>query len=123
MWKHWAQAVKQNIYALYLVARDPRIPLAAKIIVGLVVAYALSPIDLIPDFIPVIGYLDDMLLLPLGIWLAIKLIPRPLWEEYQSLAQQASPELPGNYQAAAVIIIMWMLAFIVTVLWFLKWTQ
>ena len=75
-WKHWALALKEDTYALYLAARDPRVPRLGKLVVVLVVAYALSPIDLIPDFIPVLGYLDDLLLLPLGIALAIKLMPR-----------------------------------------------
>jgi len=75
-WKNWAAALKEDTYALYLASRDPRVPLVAKFIVVLVVTYALSPIDLIPDFIPVLGYLDDLLLLPLGIAPAIKLMPR-----------------------------------------------
>ena len=71
-----------------MAARDPRVPLLAKLVVVLVIAYALSPIDLIPDFIPVLGYLDDMLLLPLGIALAIKLMPRDVWEDCEQLLRQ-----------------------------------
>ena len=85
-WKKWAVSLKSNTYALYLASRDTRVPICAKIMIGLVVAYALSPIDLVPDFIPVIGYLDDLLLLPLGIWLAIRLVPQEVWKECQSLA-------------------------------------
>jgi len=109
-WKQWASALKKNTYALYLASKDPRVPTLAKIIVGLVVAYALSPIDLIPDFIPVIGYLDDLLLLPLGIWLAIRLIPGSVWEECQLLAAERTLDMPRNRQAAIVIIILWVLA-------------
>ena len=79
--KAWAQALKRDVVALWLAARDPRTPLAAKLLAGAVAAYALSPIDLIPDFIPVLGYLDDLLLVPAGIWLAVRLIPAGLLEE------------------------------------------
>lgn len=76
--KCFARAMKQQVKALYLASRDPRTPIAAKCLVVIVVAYALSPIDLIPDFIPVLGYVDDLILLPFGIYLAVKLIPEPL---------------------------------------------
>jgi len=109
-WKKWASSLKKNTYALYLASKDPRVPIFPKIIIGLVVAYALSPIDLIPDFIPVIGYLDDLLLLPLGVWLAIRLIPLPVWKEYQVLAAEQALDMPGKHQAAIVIIIIWVLA-------------
>jgi uncharacterized membrane protein YkvA (DUF1232 family) len=85
-WKRWVDTLKSNVYALYLAARDPRVPLPAKIVIGAVVAYALSPIDLIPDFIPVIGYLDDLVLLPMGIWLAQRLVPKDVWRECQAVA-------------------------------------
>ena len=104
--------MKQDTYALYLASRDPRVPLAAKLVVVLVVAYALSPIDLIPDFIPVLGYLDDMLLLPLGIAMAIKLMPRDVWDEckHQARARLAS-DLPRNRTAAFVIVSVWLVLF------------
>ena len=108
-WKRWVGELKKNTYALYLASRNPNVPLPAKIIIGMVVAYALSPIDLIPDFIPVLGYIDDLLLLPLGIWLAIKLIPEDVWQECQALAREQVSDLPGNRRAAAVIIIIWIL--------------
>ena len=110
VWKKWADSLKMNTYALYLASKNARVPLCAKIIIGLVVAYALSPIDLIPDFIPVIGYLDDLLLLPLGIWLAIRLIPRDVWKECQASAAERASDMPHNRQAAVVIIIIWLLA-------------
>ena len=108
-WKNWAAALKQDTYALYLAARDPRVPRAAKLVIVLVVAYALSPIDLIPDFIPVLGYLDDMLLLPMGIALAIKLMPRDVWEDCKSQARaELASELPRNRAAAIVIATVWL---------------
>jgi uncharacterized membrane protein YkvA (DUF1232 family) len=78
--------VKINTYALYLAGRDPRVPWAARILIALVAAYALSPVDLIPDVIPVIGYLDDLLLIPLGIWLALRFVPTVVWQECRQKA-------------------------------------
>lgn len=118
--KKWASAVKKNTYALYLASRDHRVPLLAKILIGVVVAYALSPIDLIPDFIPVIGYLDDLLVLPLGIWLAIKLIPKDIWQECLVLAQKQVIELPRNRRAAAIIVLIWLLAIVASTVWVLS---
>lgn len=115
-WKRRASELKKNTYALYLASRNPNVPLLAKIIIGVVIAYALSPIDLIPDFIPVLGYIDDLLLLPLGIWLAIKLIPGDIWRECQVLAREQVSELPSNRRAAAIIIIIWILIVIFFVL-------
>jgi uncharacterized membrane protein YkvA (DUF1232 family) len=111
-WKKWATSLRNNTYALYLASRDARVPILAKIIIGLVVAYALSPIDLIPDFIPVIGYVDDLILLPLGIWLAIRLIPQDVWKECQALAMGQISELPRSRRAAFVIIVIWFLAIV-----------
>ena len=116
-WKKRAASLKNNVCALYLASKDTRVPLLAKIIIGLVVAYALSPIDLIPDFIPVIGYLDDLLLLPLGIWLAIRLIPRGVWKECQALVVEQVPNMPRSRQAAVVIIFIWVLAIAAFILW------
>ncbi len=108
-WKKWATSLISNIYALYLASRDARVPILAKFIIGLVVAYAVSPIDLIPDFIPFIGYLDDLFLLPLGIWLAIHLIPQEVWRECQALAMKRVSEMPRNYRGATVIVVIWLL--------------
>jgi len=119
-WKHWALALKEDTYALYLAARDPRVPRAARLVVVLVVAYALSPIDLIPDFIPVLGYLDDLLLLPMGIALAIKLMPRDVWEDCKSQARaELASELPRNRTAAIVIATVWFacLGFVAWLAW------
>jgi uncharacterized membrane protein YkvA (DUF1232 family) len=111
-WRKWATSLKENTYALYLASRDTRVPILAKIIIALVVAYALSPIDLIPDFIPVIGYLDDLLLLPAGIWLAIRLVPQEVWQEYRTIAVERVSELPRSHRAAVIIIIIWISAII-----------
>jgi uncharacterized membrane protein YkvA (DUF1232 family) len=116
-WKKWATSLRNNTYALYLASRDARVPILAKIIIGLVVAYALSPIDLIPDFIPVIGYLDDLLLLPVGIWLAIRLIPQEVWQECQAMAAEQVSEMPRSRRAAVVVIIIWILAIAGFMLW------
>lgn len=115
--KKWATTLKKSTYALYLASKDPRVPALAKIIIGLVVAYALSPLDLIPDFIPIIGYLDDLLLLPLLIWLAIRLIPQPVWKECQAIAAERTLDMPRNRRAAIVIIIIWVLAIAVFIFW------
>lgn len=116
-WKKWASSLRKNTYALYLASKDPRVPALPKIIIGLVVAYALSPVDLIPDFIPVIGYLDDLLLLPIGIWLAIRLIPQPVWKDCQILAADPTLDMPRNRQAAIVIVIIWILAIGGSIFW------
>jgi uncharacterized membrane protein YkvA (DUF1232 family) len=108
-WKNKVSLLKQNTYALYLASRDPRVPWVAKLVVGVVVAYALSPIDLIPDFIPILGYVDDILLLPLGIALAIKLMPREVWAECTERARTPmAAELPRSHMAATVIAIIWI---------------
>jgi len=110
VWKKWAASLKINTYALYLASKDSRVPFLSKIIIGLVVAYALSPIDLIPDFIPVLGLLDDLILLPLGIWLAIRLIPQSVWRECKALAEERILDMSPNRQTAIVIIIIWFFA-------------
>ena len=104
-WKDWARAIKRDVYALYLAARDPRVPWYAKAVALAVAAYAASPIDLIPDFVPVLGYLDDRILLPLGIALAIRLIPADILAEHRQTA--AAP--PVSQGAAVVIAAFWCL--------------
>ena len=115
-WEKWVSVLKQDTYALYLASRDRRVPWAAKIVLIVVAAYALSPIDLIPDFIPVFGYLDDMILLPLGIALAIKLIPDEVWEECRAEARtRLISDLPRSRTAAIVIVTIWFAAICVVV--------
>jgi uncharacterized membrane protein YkvA (DUF1232 family) len=108
-WKARARGLKHNLYALYLSYKDPRTPVPAKIVIGLVLAYALSPIDLIPDFIPVLGYLDDLIILPLGIWLALKLIPREVFRENREKAEAMSSQPSRNYVMAVIIVLIWLL--------------
>lgn len=116
-WKSWANTLKKNTYALYLASREPRVPLIAKIVVIIVVAYALSPIDLIPDFIPILGYIDDMLLLPIGIWLALRLIPREIWLECQQAAEKEIVDLPRSWRAGIIVIVIWFIVLLGIWLW------
>ncbi len=87
--KQWADHLKSETVTLYFAARDPRTPLHARLVVAAIVAYALSPIDLIPDFVPVLGYVDDLILIPIGIALAVRLIPEPILAECRERAQEA----------------------------------
>jgi uncharacterized membrane protein YkvA (DUF1232 family) len=105
------------VTALYLAARDPRVPWYAKVVAACVVAYALSPIDLIPDFIPVLGYLDDLLLVPLGIALAIRLIPPALLEQHRKAAAERDAQRPTSRVGAAIIIGIWIALGIASLLW------
>lgn len=109
-----ASALKTEIYALYLAARDPLTPWYARALVLLVVAYALSPIDLIPDFIPVLGYLDDLLIVPAGIALALKLIPRAVMDRARERARIAPPDKRAGIVGAAIIVLIWILAIILS---------
>lgn len=104
--KTWARSVKRDAHALYLAARDPRVPWYAKALAVCVAGYALSPIDLIPDFIPVIGYLDDAILVPLGILAVVKLVPNEIMAEHRAAAAQAA-ERPVSRLAAVVIALIW----------------
>jgi uncharacterized membrane protein YkvA (DUF1232 family) len=108
-----AKRLKQESFALYLAARDPRTPWYARLLVVCIVAYALSPIDLIPDPIPILGYVDDLLLLPLGIYLALKLIPEPVLTDCRQRALASEAKLPRSLSAAIVIVLLWIAA----VLW------
>lgn len=109
--------MKLQLQVLYLASRDPRTPLVAKLVLIAVVAYALSPIDLIPDFIPVLGYLDDLILLPLGIWLAIRLVPPELWRELRTRAETEPLSLPKNRGGAAFVIACWLVALALVGYW------
>jgi uncharacterized membrane protein YkvA (DUF1232 family) len=109
-WKQWAKKLKVEVYAIYLAYKDPRVPMHARIFAACVVGYAFSPIDLIPDFIPVLGYLDDLILIPLGVWLALKMIPAEVLKECRERAGQLIHQgKPVNRKAAAVIIAIWLL--------------
>ena len=104
-----ATELKRNIMTLHLAARDPRTPWYAKALIACIVAYALSPIDLIPDMIPILGYLDDLLLLPLGIYIALKLIPPGVLSDCHAKAAVCTP-LPRSWRAAAFVILLWLVA-------------
>jgi uncharacterized membrane protein YkvA (DUF1232 family) len=96
-------------HAAWLAARDPRVPMLARILAIAVAAYALSPIDLIPDFIPVLGWLDDLIIVPLGLLAVRRLIPAPLWAELHAAAETAS-ERPSSRTGMAFILLLWVLA-------------
>ncbi len=114
--KSRARALKNETYALYLAARDPRTPWYARALIVLVVGYALSPIDLIPDFVPVLGYLDDLLIVPAGIALALKLIPREVMEQARRQAGEALLDQRTGRLGAVIIVIIWILAIILCAL-------
>jgi uncharacterized membrane protein YkvA (DUF1232 family) len=125
LWKTKARQLKTQTYALYLAYRHPGVPWYAKIFSACVVAYLFSPIDLIPDFIPILGYLDDLILVPLGILLALKMIPEDVWQECKEEALKTMrQDQPTNWVAAAVIIVIWLLLFAL-VLWFviMRWNS
>ena len=106
--KVWAGRLKAELYALYLAYRDPRVPLYARVFAACVVGYAFSPIDLIPDPIPLLGYLDDLVLIPLGVYLAVRMIPEPVLAECREEAQRVIKERPTNRVAAAAIVALWL---------------
>lgn len=107
-WKQKARLLKRETYALYLACRDPRVPWYAKLLAGAVVAYVFSPIDPIPDFIPVIGFLDELIVVPLGIGLVVKLIPPQVMAECRARAAEEHAK-PVNWPAAILIVLVWLL--------------
>lgn len=115
--REWARRIKRDVHALYLAAGDPRVPWHAKVVAVAVAAYALSPIDLIPDFIPVLGYLDDLVIVPLGILLAVKLVPTELMAEFRAAADRVErPRVLGRW-GAAFVVGLWVLGVVVAALW------
>ena len=116
--KQRARHLKSETFALYLAARDPRTPWYAKLLVAGIVAYAFSPIDLIPDFVPVLGYLDDLILIPLGITLAIKMVPDSVLAECRARAQETIQNgKPVSRAAGAVIVVIWLLLTALCAVW------
>ena len=110
-WKTKAKALRTEIVALYLASKHPGTPWYAKALAALIIGYALSPIDLIPDFIPVVGYLDDFIIVPAGIALLIKIIPRGILEECRTKAQSdVLNRKPKNWVAGVIIVFIWLLA-------------
>ena len=118
--RDWARRLKRDVVALWLAARDQRVPLAAKLVAGATAAYALSPIDLIPDFIPVLGYLDDLIIVPAGIWLAVRLIPGDIMAELR-LEADALGKRPTSVAGAAVIVTLWIASLVAAYLLFRRW--
>ena len=116
--RQWANHLKGETFVLYLAARDPRTPWYAKLLVACVVAYAFSPIDLIPDFIPILGYLDDLILIPVGIALAIKLVPDSVLTDCRARAQEIMQKgKPVSRVAGAVIVLIWLMLVILCIVW------
>ena len=105
--KAWARDLKRDSHAIYLAARDPRVPWYTKALAIAVAAYALSPIDLIPDFIPVVGYIDDLILVPLGIWLVVRLIPDDVMAECRAKASAAGRR-PISRAGMVAIVALWI---------------
>lgn len=115
--RDWAGLVKRDVVALYLAARDPRVPWLAKVVAVGVVTYALSPIDLIPDFIPVLGYLDDAILVPLGILLAVRLVPGDVMDDLRAKADRLAA-LPRSRAGATAVVGIWAAALAAIAWWF-----
>jgi uncharacterized membrane protein YkvA (DUF1232 family) len=118
------RALKNELAALYLAYRDPRTPWYAKVAAILVIAYALSPIDLIPDFIPVLGYLDDLIIVPLGIFIAIKLIPADIMASAREKAASSEQALPtGTAWGIIIVVFLWLvgLGLIGCLIWRMRW--
>jgi uncharacterized membrane protein YkvA (DUF1232 family) len=111
--KDWASAIRRDVHALYLASRDPRVPWHAKALAICVAAYALSPIDLIPDFVPVLGYLDDVVIVPLGSMLAVRMIPEPLMAEHRAAAALVGLR-PKSRAGAVFIVCIWIAAVLFT---------
>jgi uncharacterized membrane protein YkvA (DUF1232 family) len=108
-WRQRAKELKTDTYAIYLACKHPRLAWYVKVLAACVVAYALSPIDLIPDFIPVLGYLDDLILVPLGISVVIKMIPPDVLAECREKAQlEMNVGKPTNWIAAIIIVTIWL---------------
>lgn len=118
-WYAWAGKLKQQARALYFTCRDPRTPRLVKALALITVAYLCSPIDLIPDFIPVLGLLDDLLLVPLMCWLVIKLTPDEVWQDSLIKAQNQAV-LPANRWVAVIIIFIWLTLIGIFAIWLAK---
>ena len=118
-----ARALKKEVLAVYLAGKDPRTPWYAKGLVLLIVAYAISPIDLIPDFVPVLGYLDDLILIPGGIWLAIRMIPPEVLKEARSSAATSSVDRSVGKVGVVIIVLLWLVALIFAIYFFLRFSK
>ncbi|MCS6881457.1 MAG: YkvA family protein [Oscillochloridaceae bacterium] len=115
--KQRARALKREVYALYIAAGDPRVPWYAKAVLGLVVAHTFSPIDLIPDFIPVLGYLDDLVITPLGVIIALKMIPPEVMDEARRKSEEMVQQGKPISRAGAMMVIAIWLVIIIAIVW------
>jgi uncharacterized membrane protein YkvA (DUF1232 family) len=115
-----AHALKQEAYAIYLAARDPRTPWYVRALVFFVVAHTFSPIDLIPDFIPVLGYLDDLIITPGGIWLAVRLIPAEVLAEARATAAARDLDRSAGKVGAVLIVLVWIVVVLGIVYLFIR---
>lgn len=121
--KIWARKLGRDVHAIYLASRDPRVPWYAKLLAIAVAGYALSPIDLIPDFIPIVGYLDDLIIVPLGIWLVVSLIPDDVMVECRAKADGAG-QRPASRAGMIVIITVWIVvALILARIGYASWNR
>jgi uncharacterized membrane protein YkvA (DUF1232 family) len=120
VWRDKARILKREVYVLYFAVRDPRVPWYAKVLAACVVGYALSPIDLIPDFIPVLGYLDDLLLVPLGVMAVRAMIPTAVLLECREKASRLRG-MRTSRAAAVVVVAIWLLVAAASVYWLLRW--
>lgn len=116
VWKERARSLERETYALYFACRDPRVPWYAKALAGVVVAYAFSPIDLIPDFIPVLGYLDELLIIPLGVMVVRSMIPATVLADCRERARNLEGK-PRNWIAAGVIVAIWLALAVAAIYW------
>jgi uncharacterized membrane protein YkvA (DUF1232 family) len=118
-WRTRARRLRAEIHTLYLAARDPRTPWYAKVLVAFIIGYALSPIDLIPDFIPVLGYLDDVVIVPAAIALLIRLIPTGVLQECREKARSQPMSLRKNWIVGIIIVSIWLLLIyvVLSLLW------
>jgi uncharacterized membrane protein YkvA (DUF1232 family) len=107
--KHWAAALMRDVLTVWIAARDPRLPWPAKVLALAVAAYALSPIDLIPDIIPALGHLDDLIVVPLGIMAVVRMIPAPMMSEFRDRAAEAARQ-PTSITGAVLIVMVWLAA-------------
>lgn len=117
--KQWAQQLRRDVVAVWIAAHDPRVPWYAKLLAAAVAAYALSPIDLIPDFVPVLGYLDDVVIVPAGILLTVRLIPAGLMDEFRAEAVRRA-DRPASRAGAAAIVVLWIGAIALSGWWVLR---
>lgn len=118
--RHCAHGLKQDVVTVYCAARDPRTPGRLRLLALAIAAYALSPIDLIPDFIPLLGYLDDLLLVPLGLWLVLRLLPAAVLRDARARAASLLAR-PRSWLAAAMVVLLWVLGLLLLGWCLLQW--